>query len=256
MAAWQIPAYDANNIEVTEDPFDEFQECTFPPLRYLPLFYERKSPDNEASNPRRESTKERDRLYKELVGHEPYISHHKEDSATKDFRVKLDVRHYKPEEVTVKVEGHTIEIKGKHQSEKEYGFDSCEFYRKYPIPSSINPHSLVSKITQDGMLYIQVLKDIDPQQVLEQNETRKKSFKYSLDVDGYKPDEIKIRIDGQNLFIHGESKAEGTNEHGVHTHQKQFTRQISLPVGLDPSQLSSRYTNDFKLTIEAPLLGK
>ena len=91
---------------------------------------------------------------------------------------------------------------------------------------------------------------------MEKDETHNKGFKYSLDVEGYKPDEITIRVDGQKLFIHGESKAEGNSEHGVHSHQKQFTRQVSLPVGFDPSQLSSRYTSDFKLTVEAPQLTK
>ena len=100
-----MPVHESVNDD-EEDAFeDNLQEFTFPPLRYLPLFYDRKAVST--SNSRRESAKERDRLYKELVGHEPYISHHKEHNVINngDFHVKLDVRHYKPEEVTVKVEG-------------------------------------------------------------------------------------------------------------------------------------------------------
>ena len=96
MSLWHIPVHEL----VSTDPFlDDMLEITFPPLRYLPLFNDR----TQASSINREY----DRLYKDLVGHLPYVSHPKGSKAAAkgNFVVKLDVKHYKPEEVTLKVEG-------------------------------------------------------------------------------------------------------------------------------------------------------
>ena len=95
MSLWHIPVHEL----VPTDPFlDDMLEITFPPLRYFPLFNDRQYG--------RGLSKEQDRLYKDLVGHLPYASRQKANTDAKvGFVVNLDVKHYKPEEVTLKVEG-------------------------------------------------------------------------------------------------------------------------------------------------------
>lgn len=103
------PSFDA---DLYEDPFEKNVDLTFPPLRYMPLFYDRPLSTilTAPKTKRRESSKERERLYRELVGHEPYHSVVKKresgvSSNCNGFSVKLDVKHYKPDEITLKVDG-------------------------------------------------------------------------------------------------------------------------------------------------------
>ena len=111
-----IPVHSVSEDDILEDPFDESLETTFPPLRYMPLFYDRQAPNTNSVTHsvgmrRRESSRERDRLYQELVGHAPYkplirAGHHMETSRNDNkFRIQLDVKHYRPDEVTLKVDG-------------------------------------------------------------------------------------------------------------------------------------------------------
>jgi len=86
-----------------EDPFDGDIDLTFPPLRYFPMHYPA-PPQQKKVSMRRESSRERQRLYKELVGHEPYQPTTQPPAEKSDiFWITLDIKHYKPEEVTLKV---------------------------------------------------------------------------------------------------------------------------------------------------------
>ncbi|XP_072283474.1 heat shock protein beta-6 [Pyxicephalus adspersus] len=72
------------------------------------------------------------------------------------FSVLLDVKHFSPEELTVKVVGDCVEVHAKHEERQdEHGFISREFHRRYKIPSSVNPASITSALASDGLLSIQ-----------------------------------------------------------------------------------------------------
>ncbi|XP_004207394.1 heat shock protein 30 [Hydra vulgaris] len=239
MSLWHIPVHEY----IPSDPFlDDILEITFPPLRYFPLF------DEKASA--RKSIRERNRLYRDLIGYSPYPSRSKRKTSKKHgFEVNLDVKHYKPEEIALKVEGQVLQVSGKHHNENETGFESSEFHRKYTIPDDVDPSAITSNISQDGVLHIEAPKKshVNSDSV----ESTKEVFKCSLDVQGFKPEEISIQVKGRDLVVHGETKSEISSDHGASFHHKQFTRNISLPDDVDPSHLSSRYTKDSKLTIEA-----
>ncbi|XP_065683282.1 heat shock protein Hsp-16.48/Hsp-16.49-like [Hydra vulgaris] len=204
MSLWHIPVHKYFDT----DPFlDDIMEITFPPLRYFPLF-------NVGTNAVSKKTP-------------------KENG----FVVNLDVKHYKPEEVTLKVEERV-----------ENGFESSEFHRKYTIPDDVDATALTSNISQGGVLHIEAPKKLPASS----GESTKETFKFSLDVQGFKPEEISIQVKGRDLIVHGETKTENSGEHGSSYHHKQFTKHVALPDDVDPSELCSRYTKDSKLTIEAP----
>ncbi|XP_065666992.1 alpha-crystallin A chain-like isoform X2 [Hydra vulgaris] len=218
MSLWHIPVHK----HFTSYPsLEDIMETTFPPLRYYPLF-------NVGAGALTKKT------------------FNKENG----FVVNLNVKHYKPEEVTLKVEGQTLEVSGKHRNENENGFDCSEFHRKYTIPDDVDLTALTSNISQDGILHIEAPKKLHI--TSGSGESTKETFKCTLDVKGFKPEEISIQVKGRDLIVHGETKTENSGEHGLSFHHKQFTRNISLPDDVDLSQLSSRYTKDFKLAIEAP----
>ncbi|XP_042327207.1 alpha-crystallin B chain [Sceloporus undulatus] len=71
------------------------------------------------------------------------------------FSVNLDVKHFSPEELKVKVLGDMIEVNGKHEERQdEHGFIAREFNRKYKIPADVDPLSITSSLSSDGVLTV------------------------------------------------------------------------------------------------------
>nr|XP_056702843.1 heat shock protein beta-6 [Euleptes europaea] len=71
------------------------------------------------------------------------------------FSVHLDVKHFSPEELSVKVVGDHIEVHAKHEERPdEHGYISREFHRRYMIPKGVDPASVVSALSPDGILSI------------------------------------------------------------------------------------------------------
>ncbi|XP_021104842.1 alpha-crystallin B chain-like [Heterocephalus glaber] len=71
------------------------------------------------------------------------------------FSVNLDVKHFSPEELKVKVLGDVTEVHGKHeQCQDEHGFISREFHRKYRIPTDVDPLTITSFLSSDGVLTV------------------------------------------------------------------------------------------------------
>ncbi|CAI9589669.1 unnamed protein product [Staurois parvus] len=72
------------------------------------------------------------------------------------FSVMLDVKHFSPQELTVKVVGDYVEVHAKHEERQdEHGFISREFHRRYKMPATVNPASITSALAADGLLSIQ-----------------------------------------------------------------------------------------------------
>uniref|UniRef100_A0A8C5QVN6 SHSP domain-containing protein n=1 Tax=Leptobrachium leishanense TaxID=445787 RepID=A0A8C5QVN6_9ANUR len=71
------------------------------------------------------------------------------------FSVLLDVKHFAPEELNVKVMGDYVEVHAKHEERQdEHGFISREFHRRYKVPATVNPAALTSALSADGLLSI------------------------------------------------------------------------------------------------------
>lgn len=81
-------------------------------------------------------------------------------STDKDkFEVKIDVKQFSPNEITVKtVNENTIVIEGKHESkgdkDGEQGYLYKHFSRKYALPSGVDITKIVSNLTADGVLTV------------------------------------------------------------------------------------------------------
>ncbi|XP_076867154.1 crystallin, alpha B, b [Brachyhypopomus gauderio] len=71
------------------------------------------------------------------------------------FTVNLDVKHFAPEELTVKINGHYIEIHAKHEDRQDdHGFVSREFLRKYRLPAGVDPAKVTSSLSSNGVLTV------------------------------------------------------------------------------------------------------
>ncbi|XP_028321471.1 alpha-crystallin A chain [Gouania willdenowi] len=71
------------------------------------------------------------------------------------FTVYLDVKHFSPDELSVKVADDYVEIQGKHgERQDDHGYISREFHRRYRIPSSVDQSAITCTLSADGLLIV------------------------------------------------------------------------------------------------------
>ncbi|VEN59162.1 unnamed protein product [Callosobruchus maculatus] len=71
------------------------------------------------------------------------------------FQANFDVQHFKPEEISVKLNDNVVTIEGKHEEKPdEHGAIFRHFVRKYTLPKDCDVSRLESKLSSDGVLSI------------------------------------------------------------------------------------------------------
>ncbi|CAK6436960.1 unnamed protein product [Pipistrellus nathusii] len=74
------------------------------------------------------------------------------------FSVLLDVKHFSPEEITVKVVGEHVEVHARHEERPdEHGYVAREFHRRYRLPPGVDPAAVTSALSPEGVLSIQAV---------------------------------------------------------------------------------------------------
>ncbi|KAL9952760.1 hypothetical protein ACROYT_G040055 [Oculina patagonica] len=145
---------------------------------------------------------------------------------------------YKPEEISVEVDSEKVTLHGLHRIDREDGFEESEFKRFRKLPQGVDPTSVTSRVTQDGAaLVIEGTKRVE-------EKANDDKFEAKLDFRGFKPEEIKIQMRGNELTITGKQVSEGHRS-------RDCSRRILLPDGVDLSSLTSRLSKEGLLTIEA-----
>ncbi|XP_053503823.1 heat shock protein beta-6 [Ictalurus furcatus] len=71
------------------------------------------------------------------------------------FTVQLDVKHFSPEELMVKVTGNYVVVEGKHEQRKDgSGLVTRQFNRRYRIPNEVDAMKLECAVSPEGTLVI------------------------------------------------------------------------------------------------------
>ncbi|XP_049587325.1 heat shock protein beta-6 [Syngnathus scovelli] len=72
------------------------------------------------------------------------------------FTIQVDVRHFNPKDLLVKVIGEFVEVQGKHEEKKKDspGMTTRQFNRRYRIPKGVDTMALESAVSPDGVLII------------------------------------------------------------------------------------------------------
>ncbi|XP_058503058.1 heat shock protein beta-6 [Solea solea] len=72
------------------------------------------------------------------------------------FTVQVDVKHFNPEDLIVKVIGDFVEVQGKHEERKKDGpgVTTRQFNRRYRIPKGVDTMALQSVVSPNGILII------------------------------------------------------------------------------------------------------
>ena len=73
-------------------------------------------------------------------------------------------------------------------------------------------------------------------------------FSVQIDVSHFKPEDLKIQLDGRELKIEGSQETK--SEHGYS--KRSFSKMILLPEDADLTAVKSAISNEGKLQIEAP----
>uniref|UniRef100_S4RAL5 Crystallin alpha B n=1 Tax=Petromyzon marinus TaxID=7757 RepID=S4RAL5_PETMA len=69
------------------------------------------------------------------------------------FAIHLDVRHFSPTELSVRIVDDSIEVHAKHEERAdEHGLVSREFLRRYRLPVGVQAESVTAALTTDGVL--------------------------------------------------------------------------------------------------------
>ncbi|CAH2218548.1 alpha-crystallin A chain [Pelobates cultripes] len=69
------------------------------------------------------------------------------------FVINLDVKHFSPEDLSVKLLDDFVEIHGKHsERQDDHGYISREFHRRYRLPPNVDQSSISCSLTADGIL--------------------------------------------------------------------------------------------------------
>lgn len=94
----------------------------------------------------------------------PYWEGEKFISTPEDgFQVSLNVKNFKPEEVSVKIADNNIIVEAKHEERNEDdSFVSRHFSRRYTLPENCSIKDVVSTLSADGVLTVRAPpKEID-----------------------------------------------------------------------------------------------
>ncbi|MGH0153931.1 UNVERIFIED_CONTAM: hypothetical protein FKN15_068769, partial [Acipenser sinensis] len=69
------------------------------------------------------------------------------------FTIYLDVKHFSPEELSVKIVDDYVEIQGKHgERQDDHGYISREFHRYYRLPSNVDQSVITCSLSSDRLL--------------------------------------------------------------------------------------------------------
>ena len=146
---------------------------------------------------------------------------------------------YKPEEISLYVDDENITLHGQHRSEGEDGFENSEFMKTIKLPEDVYPTTVTSHATRDGsVLVLNGIKRLEKK--IKANDDK---FVAKLNLSGFKPEEIKIQIRGNELMVIAEHRSEEDCS-------RDYRRRILLPDDADPSSLTSRLCCKGVLTIK------
>lgn len=78
------------------------------------------------------------------------------------WQINVDVQHFSPDEITVKVADGTIVVEGKHEEKQdEHGLISRQFTRRFKLPDGINADAVESRLSSDGVLIVLAPKKVE-----------------------------------------------------------------------------------------------
>ena len=119
----------------------------------------------------------------------------------------LPLKQYKPEDISLDVDGENIILHGQHRSEREDGFENNEFKKIIKLLDGVDPTTVKSRViktlNKGNVLVLE-----GDRRVEEKAKQRDGKFLAKLDLRGFKPEDIKVQLRGHELTVTGKHKSE------------------------------------------------
>ncbi|WAR26728.1 HSPB1-like protein [Mya arenaria] len=88
----------------------------------------------------------------ELVVAQPFVT---DPEGNRKLSLRFNCDKFKPEEITVKTTGNVLNVHAKHEEDRPGKKVHLEFTRNYTLPKNVDPNSLKSTLSKDGVLQIE-----------------------------------------------------------------------------------------------------
>ena len=119
-----------------------------------------------------------------------------------------------------------------------------EFFNLQASPRQHALEAPINRYSPDGQLQL-----VDSQVALKEDQPR--HFRHTFDLHDFNADDISVRVENRKLYVDGEMEAD--DGHGRQT-TKSFSRQVDVPSCVDVDKLTSYFSRDGSLTVEAPII--
>lgn len=201
-------------------------------------------------------------------------------NGTKLFRVSFDVSQFEPHEISVRAQNQNLIVHAKHEETGSEKNVSREFSRQVVIPSNVNPETLRSTLSNDGILQVEADLPAPAYDQLRDDRTPRvqgatgprdliypgqaaaaaaaptgnegsKLFQLMVDIGSdFLPQDLTVKTVDRKLVVHArhEEKAPGRSS------CRQFNREFEIPEGVDPNLVTASLAPGGKLVLEAPLV--
>jgi len=95
------------------------------------------------------------------------------------FSITIEMQNFAPEEIQVKTVGSYVEISGCHEEKKEgEGTVSRKYSRKYNIPENVDPLTITSTFSPEGVLTVSAPVKVEAPKQLEVQHEKPKELKF------------------------------------------------------------------------------
>ncbi|CAJ0589106.1 unnamed protein product [Cylicocyclus nassatus] len=170
-----------------------------------------------------------DRIESAIVPMLSAVSQQREESAGKSAKVtdddsklaiSLNVANFKPEELSVDLDGRILKVQGKQEIKEENGYSMRTFVRQWMLPDDVDVEQLKSSLTEDGHLALEAPKitkkssttrsiRIETAPAAVTNDDSKLAI--SLNVANFEPEELCVDLDGRILNVQSKQEIEEEN---------------------------------------------
>ena len=157
---------------------------------------------------------------------------------------------FQPGDVSVKYGDNSVTVNAKkqHHQQDRRGevYSLMETSRTVSVPEDINPRSVKAFLTPQGEIKLIAP---SPGKKDEPMETEgSDTWKLDLDLEGFKPEELNVKVKGNILTVDAEQKDEGD----AHKFHRKITRVVTLPSIVDADKIETVRTDSGVLKLSAP----
>ena len=189
----------------------------------------------------------------------PPILQIRQPEVPRKYRISLNCAGYDPKSINTEIKERSLYIHGKEEEKDENGdFSTKEFRKTYNLPENVETDKLVSFVTKQGQLVVEIPLKIEDQEksteddlfpkIIDSKEggklvTMKCSIPKNVD-----PSKLSVTCKDRDLVI----KAEDVQENEDKYSRRYYYKRCTMPENTNFNELKCHFENNL-LTIEAPV---